>query len=251
MKRIFIVLLFLINTSYAQFFELSFEDTIGQIDPQNHSLLLAGYLKNVSSETLDFKMVRLQNNLPVPPPIWSSAICLGLCVSSSVDSISTRDFSLAVLPGDSILTEVVFAQYDSVPGVATVQIKYATLDDSQIEIQWFEAHTLLNNINNESAIYAKEFKVLDNYPNPFNNQTTISAVIDKPSKIKLQIYDILGREVFSTFKVFSSSGEIKIRWNGKNNNGVELSSGIYFYRISAPSTGITIQSENKKLTLLR
>ena len=96
-----------------------------------------------------------------------------------------------------------------------------------------------------------KFRVFDNYPNPFNNQTIISAQINRPSKATLQIYDILGREVFNTFREISSAAQINFRWNGVNNNGVELSSGIYFYRVSAQSSGNIKQSEIKKLTLLR
>ena len=248
---VIIILFFVINPVSAQFFELSFEDTIGQIDPQNRSLLLAGYLKNISGTTMDFQMIRLQNNLPAPPPAWSSAICLGLCVAPSVDTISTRDFGLSLLPGDSILTEVVFAQTDTIPGVATVLIKYATLDESQIEIQWFEAHTILNKVQNNPAIVVKNFKVLNNYPNPFNNQTNISVAVIKSAKLTLRIYDVLGREVYFKNKNIDSPGTVHFIWNGINHNGEEISSGIYFYQITEYSLGKTNRSKIRKMTLLK
>jgi len=92
--------------------------------------------------------------------------------------------------------------------------------------------------------------LFSNYPNPFNNQTIISAQIYKSSKVTLQIFDILGREVFNTFKEISSAGKVTFRWNGTNNSSQELSSGIYFYRVTANSQGNINQSQIKKLTLL-
>jgi hypothetical protein len=251
MKKLFFILIvfFIVNSASAQYFEISFHDTVGQIDPQTHGLTLAGYLKNVSNDTLDFKMIRLQNNLPSAS--WSSSICLGLCAPSFVDTMSTRDFNMALPPGDSIVTDVIFEQTDSIPGIATVQIKYATLDESQIEIQWFEAYTILNNIKNKSTIIVNEFKVLENYPNPFNNQTNITALIGKASKVTLEIFDILGRQIYKSQKDISSPGTVAFRWNGITNKGVELSSGVYFYKITTNSNGNINQSQIKKMTLLR
>jgi len=248
---VILILFFIINSVSAQYFELTFEDTVGQIDPQNHSLLLAGYLKNISGSTMDFQMIRLQNNLPAPPPAWSSAICLGLCVAPSIDTISTRDFGLSLNPGDSILTEVVFAQTDTIPGVATVQIKYATLDESQVEIQWFEAYTILNKIHKKSSIKVYVFKVKNNFPNPFNNQTVISANVTKSSALTLKIFDMLGREIYTKNKSISSAGNVGFNWNGTNKFGEGVSSGIYFYQISEYSHGKTNRSKIRKMTLLK
>ena len=251
MKKLLLILIlfFSANPVSAQYFELSFHDTVGQIDPQTHTLTLAGYLKNVSNDTMDFKMIRLQNNLPSAS--WSSSMCLGLCALSFIDTVSTRDFNMPVPPGDSIVTDVVFAQTDSIPGIATVQIKYATLDESQIEFQWFEAYTILDNISENPPIIINEFEVFENYPNPFNNQTNISTVVDKAAKITLQVFDILGRVIYNTQKDISSPGTVTFRWNGLTNSGVELSSGVYFYKLTAHSHDKTSQSQIKKMTLLR
>ena len=141
-KLLYLLLIFFFTNSVsAQYFELSFDDTVGQIDPQTHSLLLAGHLINISNDTMNMKMVRLQNNLPSVS--WSSSICLGLCFGPGVDSVSTRDLNMPLAPGDSILTEVIFVQADTLPSIASVQIKYATLDGSQSEIIWFEVNNNL------------------------------------------------------------------------------------------------------------
>jgi len=254
MKKFFTILLLLclISVSPAQFFEITFDDTTTTFLAPG-SVFIAGWLKNISANPLHIKSVRLQNNLP--DASWTSSMCIGVCFPNDLDSVSTLMLfpPNPIDPGDSVLIDVVFTQtgLNLTPGTATVLIKYATLHDEQIEYQWFEASSVLSNIEENENRLTRKFKLLNNYPNPFNNRTIISAQINKPSNVTLQIFDVLGREVYKTLRDISSAGQIKFRWSGINNNGEELSSGIYFYRIAALSAGIINQSEIKKLTLLR
>lgn len=251
MKKFFALLLVLclFSTAPAQFFEITFDDTAAHFSAPG-TTVLAGWLKNITNNDLHIKMIRLENNLPTAS--WSSSMCLNVCFPNNVDSVSTMDPGFSPIPaGDSVLVDVVVFQLDAIPAAATIRVKYATMDDAQIHYQWFEASSILTNIGKNENNSVGKFKLLNNYPNPFNNQTIISAQIDKPSKVTLQIFDILGREVFSTLKEISSVGQFTFKWNGINNKGEELSSGIYFYRVSAHSTGNINQSEIKKLTLLR
>ncbi len=252
MKKILTILLLLcfFSAAPAQFFELTFDDTVGQINPITQMLTLAGHLKNITGDSLHFKMVRLQNNLP--SALWTSSMCMGLCFPDDVDSASTMDPGFHPLaPGDSIIVDVIFFQFDTIPGVATVLVKFATMDDAQVELKWLEAHTLLTDIKNAPGFVETKFTLLNNYPNPFNNQTVISAMINTSGKVKLQIYDVLGREVYTTGNNASSPGTMTFRWHGINNDGLEMSSGIYFYRLTSFKNENVVQSQIKKLTLLR
>ena len=77
-----------------------------------------------------------------------------------------------------------------------------------------------------------QFQLLPNYPNPFNSETTIKFIIEKPAKIKLIIYNIQGKEVRNLIKNnFLSIGWHSIKWDGKNEQGLEMPSGIYLYKI--------------------
>ena len=92
---------------------------------------------------------------------------------------------------------------------------------------------LSKNITNTNL--PKAFDLLGNYPNPFNPSTTISYALPYQSSVDLIIYDIMGREVKS-FKISSqSAGNQNIRWDGTNENGNTVSSGIYLYRINIKS----------------
>jgi fibronectin type 3 domain-containing protein len=79
--------------------------------------------------------------------------------------------------------------------------------------------------------FVKNFELKQNYPNPFNPTTTIEYSIPYTSEVNITIYDILGREVRNLFAGTKDSGVYKVKWNGKDNKGVMVSSGIYFYQM--------------------
>ncbi|MGO9482251.1 MAG: FlgD immunoglobulin-like domain containing protein [Candidatus Kryptoniota bacterium] len=77
------------------------------------------------------------------------------------------------------------------------------------------------------------YKLYNNYPNPFNPSTKIAFELPKDSRVKLVIYDIVGREVAQVTDADYPAGYTELKWNGTNNHGPIVSSGVYFYRISA------------------
>lgn len=93
------------------------------------------------------------------------------------------------------------------------------------------------------------FYVYQNYKNPFitniSSNTTIKVEIPKPSDIKLEIYDILGREVKTIFYDNKPVGEHYLIWNGNDNYGSRVSSGVYIYRVT-----ISGNSAARKMILL-
>ncbi len=78
----------------------------------------------------------------------------------------------------------------------------------------------------------ENFRLLQNYPNPFNPATTINYEISENSFVKLGIYDIKGREVSLLVNKYQTSGKYEIEFNSDQIKG-GLSSGIYFYKITA------------------
>ncbi len=69
------------------------------------------------------------------------------------------------------------------------------------------------------------------YPNPFNPSTNISFSIDRPASVKLVVYDVLGREVVRLVDRALNAGQYEVNWNGMSEYGVQVSSGMYFYRL--------------------
>jgi hypothetical protein len=74
---------------------------------------------------------------------------------------------------------------------------------------------------------------LRNHPNPFNSSTNISFNLPSASETELRIYDILGREVDRIDLGVLDGGSQSIKWDSSADDGIELPTGIYFYRVIA------------------
>jgi hypothetical protein len=70
-----------------------------------------------------------------------------------------------------------------------------------------------------------------NYPNPFNSSTTITYEVEQKGRVTLKIYDLLGREVRELADGYQEPGRYRVCWNGRNNEGKQVASGIYFCRL--------------------
>lgn len=91
--------------------------------------------------------------------------------------------------------------------------------------------TGLSNVNNDLDInLPKRLKLFQNYPNPFNPTTQISYALPDAGYVTLKIYDVLGREVATLVEEFKEAGYYEVEFNGSS-----LSSGVYFYKLTAGS----------------
>ena len=94
-------------------------------------------------------------------------------------------------------------------------------------------------------VLPKSFTLYDNYPNPFNSNTTLKYYLQKSSYVNIAIFDMGGGFVKSLLNKTESKGEKYVKWDGRNNSGMLVASGIYFFKIKTP----TIE-ETKKMLLL-
>jgi len=85
----------------------------------------------------------------------------------------------------------------------------------------------------------ERFDLIGNYPNPFNASTRISFSLSKPGPASLVIYDIMGREVTTLINESLDAGNHNIIWDGMNDNGNPVASGMYFYRLAQHDDVIT------------
>jgi len=99
----------------------------------------------------------------------------------------------------------------------------------------------ITDIDDQSSSLPDGYTLDQNFPNPFNAQTTIKYYLPSQSSVLIEIYDILGRMIESIDEGEKQAGEYKIIWNAGN-----LPSGVYFYRIQAGEF-----CESKKMTLLK
>jgi hypothetical protein len=99
-----------------------------------------------------------------------------------------------------------------------------------------------------------QFVLFQNHPNPFNQTTKIEFTLAKSGFVSLSIYDLLGRKVITLASEHLPSGYKSVLWDGKDNSGKDVSSGIYFYRIEVDdpaSGGAGDFTQAKKLVLLK
>lgn len=94
------------------------------------------------------------------------------------------------------------------------------------------------------------FSLAQNYPNPFNGSTTIHYTLASPANVTLEIYNILGGRVATLIPTHKSAGEQSITWDGRDQNGSAVGSGVYVYRIQVEQHG-KVLSENKKMVYVR
>lgn len=90
------------------------------------------------------------------------------------------------------------------------------------------------------------FALRQNIPNPFNPTTDISFSVPSVADVSLVIYDISGKAVRTLVNEQMQSGEHRIMWNGKDDNGIPMPSGIYFYRLKVGE-----QMATRKMMLIR
>lgn len=81
--------------------------------------------------------------------------------------------------------------------------------------------------------YPKDFRLYQNYPNPFNLSTSISYVIPVKSNVVLEVYNLLGQRVRTLINEVQKPDNYNVTWDGKDNQRVDLSDGVYFYRIKS------------------
>jgi hypothetical protein len=96
-----------------------------------------------------------------------------------------------------------------------------------------------------TAVPEKEPQIT-NYPNPFNPNTTIAFNLPESQKVSLAIYDVQGKLIKTLINKTKQAGYHSVIWNGKDENGKEVSSGFYFYRIESENF-----SQSKKCLLLK
>jgi hypothetical protein len=94
---------------------------------------------------------------------------------------------------------------------------------------------------------AKAFHLRQNRPNPFNPQTTISFELPQPARLKLRIFDVKGRLVksFANGELWRE-GTHSVTWDGRNDLGQDVGSGIYLYQLTADD-----RDETRKMLLVR
>jgi hypothetical protein len=87
----------------------------------------------------------------------------------------------------------------------------------------------------EALFIPTDYGLSQNYPNPFNPTTTIQYDLPQAGWVVLKIYDVLGRNIRTLVEGGNPAGRHTVRWDGKNDVGYDVPSGLYFCRMTAGS----------------
>ncbi len=98
----------------------------------------------------------------------------------------------------------------------------------------------------QAQLLPGRYELGQNTPNPFNPNTTIVFAVPRPSDVRIEVFNMLGQKVKILANEFSKAGYKRVEWDGTDDNGSSVASGVYLYRMTAGDF-----SETKKMLLLK
>ena len=151
--------------------------------------------------------------------------------------------------------EVEFGNLSSNDGKIVINIDGAPISSNlELNYQLFNAEGMIGN-GMMQLRNPDEFNLYQNYPNPFNNQTTI--MYDIPSlmvntvDVEILIYNTVGTLVRTLDEGDKGAGQHTTLWDGRNDDGEKVSSGVYFYQLRAKVDGQSDYNKTKKMVIVR
>ncbi len=129
--------------------------------------------------------------------------------------------------------------YLTVDGIETAEQFTWTTSGDKLEVKQLTAKVVDGTLPNS-------FGLNQNYPNPFNPSTTISFDMPVSGQAKIEVFNLLGQLIATPFNEVATAGQHVVLWDGQNDNGKSVASGIYFYRLTADNF-----TDTKKMTLLK
>jgi hypothetical protein len=93
---------------------------------------------------------------------------------------------------------------------------------------------------------APDFILSPNFPNPFNQGTTLRILILEPGPVEVAVYNILGQKVYTVPQEFRDAGPYTVEWDGTESNSLPCPSGVYICRVKAAT-----QTETMKMVKIR
>ncbi len=231
----------------------NYANNLGGADPVNHAYwqyeasnpnLLCGVMQlPTNTAVTGFKLV---NNPTYIYPLggFDHGELWTFMTTSTVDTGTgtTDDWT-------SLMTKLPF----DLPASATRTEQFAIfgVDTSQVSIDSLarlinRIVTDVRDIPNPTAGIPKKFELGQNYPNPFNASTSIQFNLPQSSQVRLDIYNVLGQKVKTLVNEKLSAGYKRVTWDGTNETGDQVASGIYFYFLNTDKF-----SQAKKMVMLK
>jgi hypothetical protein len=133
---------------------------------------------------------------------------------------------------------------------ATGKLTYSPFQVALYNPRWFIQGGKVPS-STESVDIPTAFQLHDNYPNPFNPSTKIEYDVPLRSHVQLAVYDILGQLVRTLVNADHSNGHYAVAWDGTNETGRPVATGMYIYRLEAADGSGSATVLSKKMVLLK
>jgi hypothetical protein len=186
----------------------------------------------------------------------------GIRFEVRIDDVVTPDYDNAgsIRTSDTQEFLSIFAVFEDIPaGSHTVSIwaraNSGSVSDVTVDPGGWGGSIIVKLLNDtivgvtsegEEPTVPGDYTVQQNYPNPFNPSTQISYTLQKADKVEIVVYNIHGQKVKTLVSAYQSPGNKSVVWDGTDDSGNRLSSGIYVYKVTAGEHSVT-----KKMTLAK
>jgi hypothetical protein len=131
------------------------------------------------------------------------------------------------------------AYIDEVNYLGTLEVRAWTAETNQTttitefkkeDVDYYY-YSMVDDDNQENNEVSIPRLTANNYPNPFNPETTISYYVPKETDVEIAIFNCKGQKVSTLVNEVISSGTHNVLWSGNDGNGKQVTSGVYFYRV--------------------
>ena len=199
---------------------------------------------NEGTKDLDSETELVQNNLYNVTLLYDG-LDYEIYINGELNAFTSFSGLIMTTPIDFMIGQVLPGniQYNFKGVLDELRIYNYALSYSSIQ----SLYDFVTDVKDEQEITPpKDFGMSQNYPNPFNSQTKIEFQLPSHSSVKLEIFNILGEKIKTLLNDEKSPGYYSINWEGKNDFGNSVNSGIYFVKFSSDKF-----SDIKKMTLLK
>ena len=118
--------------------------------------------------------------------------------------------------------------------------------DQHLSVASYWVNTVTSEVVSDESLIPKQFALHNNYPNPFNPTTQIAVDLPEAAATEITVWNIMGQRVATLYSGDLSAGHHIVNFDGQDDNGQQLTSGMYFYRVTAGKYNAI-----KKMTLLK
>lgn len=192
----------------------------------------------ISSDSLDGSWVTIDlTSDPVDLPDTTFFVFVGAAVDSQMPVIGIDNTTPVDRKGFAIIHY--FDEFGALIAIDTSDLASASAPLNNIDLMIRCVVTGVNAIGENGAELPKKLALKDNYPNPFNPTTAIEFDIPADDRAKLEVFNMLGEKVTTLIDDSFNAGTYRIIWEGRDDFGRAMPSGIYLYRLESGDKSIT------------